>query len=74
MIKWTSITFAAIVVVKILAFLQRGYLAFGEELVAVAWVWLVYLMLHSEWFKSVKPHLKNKKMPVSVGAEHKRAN
>ncbi len=61
MIKWTSITFATIVVAKVLAYQQRGYLAYGEELVAVAWVVIAYWALHSDWFKSVKRYLKNKK-------------
>lgn len=61
MIKWTSIAFVAILTVKILAFWQRGYLAFGEELAAVAWVVVAYWAVHSEPYLAWREKCRNKR-------------
>lgn len=60
-IKWTSIAMASIIVAKILAFLERGYLAYGEEICAAVWVLLIYWTVHSEPFLAWKAKRRNKR-------------
>lgn len=60
MIKWTSIASASIIVAKILAFWQRGYLAYGEEICAAVWVLLIYWTVHSEPYLAWREKRRNK--------------
>lgn len=58
--KWAGITIVLILLFKWLAYLERGYRAYGEELVAVGFVIVLYSVLHSEPYLAWRERRRNK--------------
>lgn len=59
--KWIGLTIMLIPLFKWLAYLERGYRAYGEELCVIGFVILLYSVLHSEPYLAWRERCRNKR-------------
>lgn len=59
--KWVGLTIMLIPLFKWLAYLERGYRAYGEELCVIGFVILLYSVVHSEPYLVWREKRRNKR-------------
>jgi len=69
-VKWVGLTIVLIPLFKWLAYLERGYRAYGEELVAVGFVIVLYSIVHSEPWIAWREKRRNKRRLKRLSARN----